>query len=52
MYLADDVPEQRTRDAVKAAGSRMTSDLYKPQRYIKDDRSNPLEIVDTKPLLA
>ena len=38
VYLADGVPEQKTRDAVKHAGSRLTSDLHMPQSV----RSRPL----------
>ena len=31
VYVAKDVPEQRTRDAVKQAGARVTTDLHRPQ---------------------
>ena len=34
VYLADGVPEQQTRDAVKHAGSRLTSDLHMPQSSV------------------
>ena len=40
VYLADGVPEQKTRDAVKHAGSRLTSDLHMPQSV----RSRPLAL--------